>query len=81
MTSGWLTAAVSALRQLQPSNLGVVGPKVYGDGIRGGATTLDVVHRTHLDIFEFYYPPILSDCTPRARAARSSQIIRDAGFS
>ena len=51
MTSGWLTASVTALRDLRPPNLGVVGPKVYGDGIRGGATTLDVVHRTHLDIF------------------------------
>ena len=27
----------------------------------GGATTLDVVHRTHLEIFDYYYPPILSD--------------------
>ena len=61
MTSGWLTTSVRALRQLQPPNLGVVGPKVYGDGIRGGATTLDVVHRTHLDIFADYYPPQLDN--------------------
>ena len=61
MTSGWITAAVSALRQMHPPNIGVVGPKVYGDGIRGGATTLDVVHRTHLDIFADYYPPQLDN--------------------
>ena len=61
MTSGWLSTSVKALRQLDPPNLGVVGPKVYGDGIRGGATTLDVVHRTHLDIFADYYPPQLDN--------------------
>ena len=61
MTPGWLTTAVSALRQLRPANIGVVGPKVYGDGIRGGATTLDVVHRTHLQIFADYYPPQLDN--------------------
>ena len=61
MTPGWITASVTALRGLAPPNLGVVGPKVYGDGIRGGATTLDVVHRTHLDIFADYYPPQLDN--------------------
>ena len=61
MTPGWLTAAVTALRRMHPPNIGVVGPKVYGDGIRGGATTLDVVHRTHLDIFAEYYPPQLDN--------------------
>lgn len=61
MSSHWLTDAVTALRSLNPPNVGVVGPKVYGDGIRGGATTLDVVHRTHLDIFHDYYPPQLDN--------------------
>ena len=61
LTRAWLTASVTALRGMSPPNLGVVGPKVYGDGIRGGATTLDVVHRTHLDIFADYYPPQLDN--------------------
>lgn len=61
MTNAWISASVAALRDLRPPNVGVVGPKVYGDGIRGGATTLDVVHRTHLDIFADYYPPQLDN--------------------
>ena len=61
MTRAWLTASVTALRAMTPPNVGVVGPKVYGDGIRGGATTLDVVHRTHLHIFADYYPPQLDN--------------------
>ena len=61
VSARWLTTGVSALRQLSPPNLGVVGPKVYGDGIRGGSTTLDVVHRTHLEIFAEYYPPQLDN--------------------
>ena len=61
LSVGWLTTAVTALRSLSPPDVGVVGPKVYGDGIRGGATTLDVVHRTHLDIFQEYYPPQLDN--------------------
>jgi hypothetical protein len=60
-TDGWLTTAVTALRALVPPNVGVVGPKVYGDGIRGQSTTLDVVHRSHLDIFQDYYPPQLDN--------------------
>jgi hypothetical protein len=75
LTAGWLSGAVGALRALSPPNVGVVGPKVYGDGIRGGATTLDVVHRTHLDIFADYYPPqARRRATPgRARDARASR--------
>lgn len=61
LSSRWLSYAVSALRSLKPPNIGVVGPKVYGDGMRGGATTLDVVHRTHLEIFADYYPPQLDN--------------------
>jgi len=61
MSAHWLTDAVTALRSLSPPNIGVVGPKVYGDGLRGGATTLDVVHRTHLDIFQDYYPTQLDN--------------------
>lgn len=40
-------------------NVGVVGPKTWGDGFRPGLLTLDCVHRTHLAIFRHYYPPSL----------------------
>ena len=32
LSAGWLTASVRALRRLEPPNIGVAGPKVYGDG-------------------------------------------------
>lgn len=42
--------------------MGVVGAKVWGDGIRyKGGFTIDLVHRTHLDIFGEYYPPQLDN--------------------
>lgn len=56
---GWLVAAVSSLRGYSPPNVGVVGPVC-----REGNTkilTHDLVHRTHLHIFEYYYPPIFLD--------------------
>ena len=61
-TQGWITAAVGVLRSLDPPNLGVVGPRVYGDGMRAiRLLTLDVVHRTHLELFAEYYPPQLDN--------------------
>lgn len=42
MSAGWITASVRALRRLEPPNIGVAGPKVYGDGsnnkMHGGIT-------------------------------------------
>lgn len=61
-TQGWITTAVGVLRSLDPPNLGVVGPRVYGDGMRAmRLLTLDVVHRTHLELFAEYYPPQLDN--------------------
>ena len=57
-------AQVRALRRLDPPNVGVAGPKVYGDGSSNkmhGGITIDVVHRTHLRIFREYYPPQLDN--------------------
>eukprot|EP00900_Chrysochromulina_parva_P010256 jgi/Chrpa1/19231/Chrysochromulina_OHIO_Genome00025282-RA len=59
LSAGWLTASVRALRRLSPPNVGIVGPKVYGDGVTNkmhGGMTIDIVHRTHLRIFREYYP-------------------------
>ena len=64
MSAGWITASVRALRRLEPPNVGVTGPKVYGDGSSNkmhGGITIDVVHRTHLRIFREYYPPQLDN--------------------
>lgn len=55
----WAKAMVDTLAGFDPPNVGVVGPKC-----NEGATwilTHDMVHRTHLDIFPTYYPPILTD--------------------
>ena len=57
--TAWLGDAVRKLRGFSPPNVGVVGPVCHE-----GKTTIlthDLVHRTHLSIFEHYYPPILSD--------------------
>ena len=57
--AGWAAQAVGALRALSPPNVGVVGPICHEGNAR--ILTHDFVHRTHLQIFEFYYPPIFSD--------------------
>lgn len=56
ITSGWITQGIEALRAFSPPNVGVVGPLC-----REGNTAIlthDMVHRTHLQIFETYYPPV-----------------------
>lgn len=55
----WVDLAVGTLRSYSPPNVGVVGPICHEGNTR--IITHDFVHRTHLQIFEFYYPPILSD--------------------
>ena len=57
-----LRACVSHVRVLgsfSPPNVGVVGPLcAEGNTL---IMTHDFVHRTHLEIFEHYYPPVFSD--------------------
>lgn len=56
ITKGWITQGIEALRAFSPPNVGVVGPLC-----REGNTVIlthDMVHRTHLQIFETYYPPV-----------------------
>lgn len=55
ISKGWLTNAVKVLQSYSPPNVGVVGPVC-----RQGNTdilTHDMVHRTHMQIFETYWPP------------------------
>jgi hypothetical protein len=54
-TKNWTSRGISVLRHYSPSNIGVVGPTCH-QGNRA-ILTHDMVHRTHLDIFDFYYPP------------------------
>ena len=57
-TSGWITHGVKTLQGFDPPNVGVVGP-----ACRQGSNTImthDMVHRTHLSIFDTYYPAVFS---------------------
>ena len=58
VTSDWVSKAVAKLATYDPPNVGMVGPNC-----REGNTAImthDMVHRTHLDIFEHYYPDVFS---------------------
>ena len=54
ITSGWIALAVNTLQQYDPPNIGVVGPTCHEGN--SGILTHDMVHRTHLQIFDTYYP-------------------------
>ena len=54
-TTGWITAAMSALKSFSPPNVGVVGPTCKQGN--QNIMTHDMVHApTHLSIFDTYYP-------------------------
>lgn len=55
LTQNWTSAGIQILKNYVPSNIGVVGP-TCGQG-NTAILTNDMVHRTHIDIFHFYYPP------------------------
>jgi len=54
-TKNWTSAGIKILKNYVPSNVGVVGPtcQIGNQNI----LTHDMVHRTHIDIFYYYYPP------------------------
>lgn len=55
ITKNWTSLDISTLKSYKPRNVGVVGPTC-----RQGNTAImthEMVHRTHLDIFKYYYPP------------------------
>jgi hypothetical protein len=59
LKGAWASDALGQLRGFNPSNVGAVGP-LCAQGNKH-ILTHDLVHRTHLDIFSHYYPPILCD--------------------
>ena len=59
ITKYWTSFGIKTLANFKPTNVGVVGPTC-----RQGLTdilTHDMVHRTHMDIFFYYYPPVLEN--------------------
>lgn len=55
----WIHSALSNLQRLVPANVGMTGP--FCPEGKTSIMTHDLTHRTHLDIFEHYYPPVLTD--------------------
>ena len=59
ITKKWTTLGIDTLLHYKPKNVGVVGPTC-----RQGNThimTHDMVHRTHMEIFKYYYPPVFKN--------------------
>jgi len=56
---GWVEAFLAVLDKYNPPRVGVVGPKHSGGN--EAILTYDFVHRTHVDIFGFYYPRLFTD--------------------
>ncbi|XP_053379658.1 uncharacterized protein LOC128548541 isoform X2 [Mercenaria mercenaria] len=54
-TQNWTSKGISILQNYTPPNIGVVGPTCHEGNT--GILTHDMVHRSHLEIFDFYYPP------------------------
>ena len=53
-SSNWTHLLIAELRKMDPPLVGVVGPTHSGGNT--AILTYDFVHRTHIDIFGFYYP-------------------------
>jgi len=56
ISSDWVSKSINVLKQFHPPNIGVVGPTCRQGNTR--IMTHDMVHRTHLKIFETYYPAV-----------------------
>jgi len=59
MTANWLSTFTSVLDSYRPRNVGVVGPTHDIGNLK--ILTYDFVHRTHVEIFGFYYPRVFTD--------------------
>jgi hypothetical protein len=57
ISKNWTEFLIEALRNMKPPYVGVVGPVQKGKNI----LTYDFVHRTHVDIFGYYYPHFFTD--------------------
>ena len=62
----WASTGIKAILGFIPKNVGVVGPTlIYSDKKKKDRNLIlihDMVHRTHLDIFGFYYSPVFENC-------------------
>lgn len=58
-TKGWAEEFIKTLKSYDPPNVGTVGPNHSGGNT--AILTYDFVHRTHVDIFGFYYPKLFTD--------------------
>lgn len=56
VTSGWVSKAIAQLKKMD--NVGVVGPTCHVGNT--AILTHDMVHRTHLEIFDTYYSDVFS---------------------
>lgn len=55
----WTEKFINTLEEYEPVNIGVVGPRHFGG--KRNILTHEFVHRSHIDIFGFYYPRELTD--------------------
>ena len=58
-TTGWSEKLIEQILRTSPPNVGVVGP-YFKEG-NTAILTHDFVHRSHVDIFGFYYPRVFTD--------------------
>lgn len=60
VTQGWTTLGIATLAAYDPPNVGVVGPTCKQGNVN--ILTHDMVHRTHMEIFQHkYYPPVFDN--------------------
>ena len=59
VTADWANEFVRALKGYDPPMIGVTGPNHKGGN--EDIMTHDFVHRTHIDIFGYYYPRVFTD--------------------
>lgn len=59
LSPGWTESFIEALNGFKPPLVGVVGPLHRGGN--EDILTYDFVHRTHIDIFGYYYPRLFTD--------------------
>ena len=58
-TNNWTELFIEQLGKFNPPNVGLVGPRHSGGNT--GILTYHFVHRTHIDIFKFFYPRNFTD--------------------
>ena len=62
ISHNWTSKGIDTLLSHFPANLGVVGPRVVErPGIKNTILTHDMVHRTHREIFPYYYSPFFDN--------------------